>query len=117
MTLEGKVALVTGAARGIGAGIAERFAGEGAKVVVNYRSSKEKVDALVSRVEGGSGARAVKADVSGLEEVEALIKQTVETFGRVGQPGDVASAVLFPASEEASWITGEILQVSGGRAM
>ena len=84
MTLKGKVALVTGASRGIGAGIAQRLAKDGAKVIVNYQTSQEKADGLVATIKAGGGeARAVKADMSNLEEIKVLVEQTIATFGQL----------------------------------
>ncbi|WP_170007026.1 3-oxoacyl-[acyl-carrier-protein] reductase [Bacillus fonticola] len=84
MRLEGKVAVVTGASRGIGRAIALTFAKEGANVVVNYAGSEQKAKEVVAEIEQlGRKAIAVQAGVQHAEEVSALIKTTVESFGRV----------------------------------
>ncbi|HHH42083.1 MAG TPA: 3-oxoacyl-[acyl-carrier-protein] reductase [Chloroflexi bacterium] len=84
MRLEGKVAVVTGASRGIGRAIAQRLAAEGAKVVVNYRASEEAADEVVAEIrEQGGEAIAVQADVSDFQQAQALIKAAREAFGRV----------------------------------
>ncbi|WP_286923845.1 MULTISPECIES: 3-oxoacyl-[acyl-carrier-protein] reductase [Lysinibacillus] len=80
--LEGKVAVVTGASRGIGRAIALKLADEGAKVVVNYSGSQAKAEEVVARIqENGGEAIAVQASVSQSEEVTALIDTAVKTFG------------------------------------
>ena len=82
--LDGKVAIVTGASKGIGAGIAERLATDGASVVVNYSRSVKEAGALVSKITASGGvAFAVQADVSQPEDITRLIGATVERFGRL----------------------------------
>ncbi|CAN5464664.1 glucose 1-dehydrogenase [soil metagenome] len=82
--LEGKVAIVTGASKGIGASIAKHLANEGAAVVVNYASSKEGADAVVSEIEKAGGkAIAVKADVSKKAEIESLFAQAKKSYGKL----------------------------------
>ncbi|MFE0502666.1 SDR family NAD(P)-dependent oxidoreductase [Lysobacter soli] len=82
--LAGKVAVVTGASKGIGAGIATALAAEGASVVVNYASSKSGADAVVERItKAGGKAIAVKADVSKADDAQALIDAAVKEFGRL----------------------------------
>lgn len=79
-----KVAIVTGASKGIGASIAKYFAAEGAKVVVNYASSKEGAEKVVTSItENGGTAIAIKADVSKATEVSQLFEETKNAFGQV----------------------------------
>ena len=80
--LQGKVAIVTGASKWIGAQIARRFAGEGAKVVVNYSRSREAADIVVADIKGQGGeAIAVKADMRNQAEVARLFAESQQTFG------------------------------------
>jgi 3-oxoacyl-[acyl-carrier protein] reductase len=80
--LTGKVAIVTGASKGIGAGIAKGLAAEGAAVVVNYASSKEGADRVVAEITGNGGrALAVQGDVSKAADVERLFAETRRAFG------------------------------------
>jgi 3-oxoacyl-[acyl-carrier protein] reductase len=82
--LKGKVAVVTGASKGIGAGIAKALAAEGASVVVNYSSSKEGADKVVADITG-SGGKAISAhgDVANSAGVEKLFAETKKTFGKL----------------------------------
>jgi 3-oxoacyl-[acyl-carrier protein] reductase len=82
--LSGKVAVVTGASKGIGAGIAKQFAAEGAAVVVNYASSKSDADKVVDEItKGGGKAVAVQGDVAKKTEVERLFAATKKAFGKI----------------------------------
>ena len=82
--LNGKVALITGASKGIGAGIARRLAAEGAKVVVNFATSESEAKDVVAGIEGEGGrAIAVRADVRNKPEVDRLIKSTIDHFGQL----------------------------------
>jgi len=82
--LEGKVAVVTGASKGIGASIAKHLADEGASVVVNYASSKEGADRVVAEIKGKGGkAVAVQANVAKKADIERLFSQTKKDFGKL----------------------------------
>jgi len=82
--LEGKIAVVTGASKGIGASIAKHLAAEGAAVVVNYASSKEGADRVVDEIASvGGKAIAVQANVTKKAEVEQLFAKTQEVFSRL----------------------------------
>jgi len=82
--LDGKVAIVTGASKGIGAGIATALADEGASVVVNYSASKQGADRVVATIAGRGGkAIAVQGDVSKQADIERLVSETQKAFGRL----------------------------------
>jgi 3-oxoacyl-[acyl-carrier protein] reductase len=82
--LEGKVAVVTGASKGIGAEIAKQFAAEGAAVVVNYSSSPEGAKRVVSEItKNGGKAVAVKANLSEKADIEKLFAETQKEFGKL----------------------------------
>ena len=82
--LTGKVAVVTGASKGIGASIAEHFAAEGASVVVNYASSQEAADGVVRQiVSQGGTAVAIQADVSKPRDIERLFAETKKAYGKL----------------------------------
>src|SRR5204863_369376 len=132
--LSNKVAVVTGASKGIGASIAKHLAAEGASVVVNYSSSaagaKKVVDEIVAAVDNitrtlalelGTKARVISlapglthtegyrdlthGDDGGFEK--AAVDRT--PLGRAGQPEDIAKIAAFLASDDAGWITGEVI--------
>ncbi len=82
--LKGKVAIVTGASKGIGAAIAKMYASEGARVVVNYHSSEEEGKRVVEEIKAEGGkALPVRADVSKTPEVKRMLSKAVGKFGRV----------------------------------
>lgn len=82
LSLENKVALITGGSRGIGRAIALELAARGAAVVVNYNKSPESAQAVVKKIQDAGGkAAASQADVSDFKQAEALVKFTIDTFG------------------------------------
>lgn len=84
MKLEGKVALITGASRGIGRSIALKLAAEGAKVAINFAGNITKAEEVKNAVESSGGeAMLVQGDVSDFEKVNEIVKKVVDTWGRL----------------------------------
>ena len=84
MRMQDKVALVTGASVGIGEAIAKRFAAEGAKVAINYKSNDDGANGVVQAIEDAGGiAKTFKADVSKVTEIERLQKAVIDEYGRI----------------------------------
>jgi 3-oxoacyl-[acyl-carrier protein] reductase len=103
--LAGKVALVTGGSRGLGRGIAEGFAAEGARLVVNYLKDEKAANAVVDTVrKSGSEAIAVRADIGEVDDVAAMVDTAVKKFGTidvlVNNAGMLNSARLADMSVE-----------------
>ncbi len=109
MLLEGKVAVVTGASRGIGQAIAVDLAANGAKVVINYNASAEAAEGVVTAIKDqGSEAMAVQADVGDFDQAQALIKTAIESYGHldilVNNAGTTRDTLLMTMKEE-DWDT------------
>ena len=101
--LQGKVAIVTGASKGIGAGIAKAFAAQGASVVVNYASSKASADAVVAEItQAGGKAVAVQGSVAKEAEVKQLFAESHEAFGRLDILVNNAGVYQFGALEDVT---------------
>src|SRR6266446_531046 len=101
--LNGKVAVVTGASKGIGAGIAKHLAAEGAAVVVNYASSKEGADKVVDEItKRGGKAMAVQADVAKKKDIESLFTATKKAFGKIDILVNNAGVYDFKPLEEVT---------------
>ena len=103
--LEGKVALITGASRGIGKGIAETFVAEGATVAFTYRSSEEKARALEAELTANGGtAKGFKSDAGDFEQAAKLVEDVVKEFGTVdiviNNAGITRDNLLMRMSEE-----------------
>ena len=109
MLLEGKVAVVTGASRGIGQAIAVDLAANGAKVVINYNASAEAAEGVVTAIKDQGGeAMAVQADVGDFDQAQALIKTAIESYGHldilVNNAGTTRDTLLMTMKEE-DWDT------------
>ncbi|HEY1420909.1 MAG TPA: SDR family NAD(P)-dependent oxidoreductase, partial [Candidatus Dormibacteraeota bacterium] len=103
MDLTGKVAIVTGAGSGIGYAIAERFAGAGAAVCVNYLGYEDDAKALAQKL---PQAIAVKTDVSKAAEVQAMVDATIKQFGRLDilvNNAGLERSMPFLDIDEATW--------------
>jgi 3-oxoacyl-[acyl-carrier protein] reductase len=99
--LSGKVAIVTGAAKGIGAGIAKEMAAEGASVVVNYASSKKSADEVVTEIKKNGGkAIALQADMAKKSEIERLFSEAMRAFRRIDILVNNAGIYEFAPLEE-----------------
>jgi 3-oxoacyl-[acyl-carrier protein] reductase len=136
-TLDGRLALVTGAGRGFGRAIALALGDEGADVVVNYRRSAAEAEKVVEELRAvGRRALAHRADVAIEEEVRGLVAATLTEFGqldvlvnnagvmvrgplleRLESVEDVAYSVVVLATAEAGYLTGQTLHPSGGWVM
>jgi 3-oxoacyl-[acyl-carrier protein] reductase len=102
-SLQGKVAIVTGASKGIGAGIAKAFAAQGASVVVNYASSKAGAEAVVAQIRAAGGkAVAVHGSVAKEAEVKQLFAEAHEAFGRLDILVNNAGVYQFGALEDVT---------------
>jgi 3-oxoacyl-[acyl-carrier protein] reductase len=101
--LAGKVAVVTGASKGIGAAIAKGLAADGAAVVVNYASSKAGADKVVDEItRGGGKAIAVKADLARKTDIQSLFRATSKSFGRLDILVNNAGIYEFSALESVT---------------
>jgi Dehydrogenases with different specificities (related to short-chain alcohol dehydrogenases) len=101
--LAGKVAIVTGASKGIGAGIARDLAAEGAAVVVNYATSKEGADRVVDEIaKRGGKAIAVQAHVASKKDIERLFAETKKAFGRLDILVNNAGVYQFAPLEQVT---------------
>ena len=105
--LQGRVAVVTGGSRGIGAAIARGLAGAGASVLVNYQSNGEAAGKVVAEIEAAGGkALAIQADVSQAEQASALLKAAADAFGRVDilvNNAGITRDQLIMRMSEADW--------------
>ena len=105
MNLTGKVALVTGASRGIGRRIAVTLAGYGATVIVNYNGSQAKAEEVVTEIERNGGhAEAIQCNVAEFDEAKELIDKVVKSYGRldilVNNAGITKDNLILKMSEE-----------------
>src|SRR3990172_8107869 len=105
--LAGRVAVVTGASRGIGRAIALELAGRGASVVVNYNAKSDAADQVVAEIEKAGGkAQAIQADVAKVEDANNLIKTAIDKFGKldilINNAGITRDMLIMMMSEE-SW--------------
>ena len=101
--LTNKVAVITGASKGIGAGIAKSLAAEGASVVVNYASDKSGAEKVVAEIIAGGGkAAAVQGNVAKKEDISRLFAETTKTFGPVDVLVNNAGVYKFGAIEEVT---------------
>ena len=101
--LSGKVAVITGASKGIGAGIAKEFAAQGASVVVNYASAKSDVDKVVDEItKRGGKAVAVQANVAKKSEVQRLFAETEKALGKIDILINNAGVYEFVPLEEVT---------------
>ena len=101
--LNGKVAIVSGASKGIGAGIAKEFAAEGASVVVNYASAKQDADRVVDEIsKRGGKAVAIQGNVAKKTEVERLFAEAERAFGKIDILVNNAGVYEFAPLEDAT---------------
>ncbi len=102
-TLQGKVAIVTGASRGIGAAIGKRLAADGANVVINYSHTEGRANEVVESITGkGNEAKALQANMRDPVQIKRLFDQTVEVFGRLDILVNNAGMFALKSLEEST---------------
>jgi 3-oxoacyl-[acyl-carrier protein] reductase len=102
-TLKGKVALVTGGSRGIGAAIAKRLAADGASVAITYAKDAHSASAVLKAIEAAGGkAVAIKADAADAKAIQAAVEETVETFGQLNVLVNNAGTAIPKPFEETT---------------
>ena len=117
MRLLGKVAIVTGSGAGIGRGIAERYAREGASVVIAEVDAQSGIATTKAITESGANARFIQTDVSSEPQVKAMVEQTIKYYGRIDILCNNAAVLFFkeeaPAHELPDRVVHSTTQING----